>query len=168
MNKQCVELCRRVRLVRWDADLLYVRDIADGEDALLRVVVPADKCYGSLRSILHLGCRLNLLEVGCSGEVLLPRNIIYEPDYLVETTSLCACIQEHGNSPLTYILNLFKESKATRHTLLGEAANLFLDDVVNESAGNVATYKGSVAKFFREYPLQLTATEGIGADFSMI
>ena len=165
MNMQSVELCRRVRLVRWDADLLYVCDIADGEDALLRVVVPADKCYGSLRSILHPGCRLNLLEVGCSGEVLLPRNIIYEPDYLVETTSLCACIQEHGNSPLTYILNLFKESKATRHTLLGEAANLFLDDVVNESAGNVATYKGSVAKFFREYPLQLTATEGIGADF---
>ena len=159
------ELCRRVRLVRWDDDFLYVRD-ADGADtALHSVVVPEGKCYGGLRGILQPGCRLNLLEAGNENGVLLPKNIIYEPDYLVETTSLCACVQEYGYSPLTYILNLFKGNSATRYTLLGEAANLFLDDVVNESDGNMATYKGSVAKFFREYPLQLTAAEGIGADF---
>ncbi len=160
-----VELCHRVRLVKWDDDLLYVRDINSEDDSLIEVVVPKAKCYDTLRTILYPGCRLNLLEVHRDAAVLLPENIIYEPDYLVETTSLCACIQEHGNSPLTYILNLFKENKATKHTLLGEAANLFLDDVVNEDSGSVATYKHSVAKFFRDYPLQLTAADGIDAEF---
>lgn len=164
-KKPFAELCRRVRLVSWDADFLYVRDIDAGCDSLFEVVVPHAKCYSPLRGIIYPGCRLNLLEVRREASVLLPANIIFEPDYLVETTSLCACIQEHGDSPLTYILNLFKESKATRHTLLGEAANLFLDDVVNENSGSVATYKNSVAKFFREYPLQLTAAEGIDSSF---
>lgn len=154
---------RRTIFNSYDSEYLYTKDCESG--ATVTVALPDNGIYRNLVEIVKPGCRLNLL--GCKEEhsVTYPTDIIYEPDYLVEITSLCACIQEHGNSPLTYILNLFKENRATKHTLLGEAANLFLDDCINESNDKAVTYKESMAKFFREYPLQLTAAEGIGAEF---
>lgn len=110
--------------------------------------------------------QLNLLEWYIDEhKVIRPENIILDPDFLIEITSLCSCVQEHGASPMNYILNLFKESKATRHTLLGEAANMFLDDCVNEHGEKPVSYNHSMKKFFREYPLQLTAAEGIDTLF---
>ena len=155
----------RVRVKRWDNDgRIYAEEV---ENSLEKVVLPAsDYMFERLKKIIKQGCVLNLLD--CCEEnngSLRPREIIFEPDFLIEITSLCACIQEHGASPMTYILNLFKDNNPTNHTLLGEAANLFLDDCVNEGAETPATYSGSMSKFFREYPLQLTAADNIGAEF---
>jgi len=157
-------LCKRVHLKRWDDEgFLYV---ADKEQREFIVARPAAQCYDKLHKILKVGSQLNLLEWSIDErEVVHTENIIFDPDFLVEITSLCSCVQEHGASPLNYVLNLFKESKATRHTLLGEAANMFLDDCVNERSEKVVSYNDSMKKFFREYPLQLTAAEGIDAKF---
>lgn len=156
---------RRVRVKRWDSDgTIIVEEVRSSSE---RAVVPASAyMFERLVGIMKQGSVLNLLDCACGPDgTLRPREIIFEPDYLIEITSLCACIQEHGASPMTYILNLFKDNNPTNHTLLGEAANLFLDDCVNESAGTPATYSASMSKFFREYPLQLTAADNIGAEF---
>ena len=149
-------LCKRVHLRRWDEDgYLYVSDSEHREFIVAR---PTEECYDNLHRILKVGTKLNLLDWSIDErEVVHPENIIFDPDFLVEITSLCSCVQEHGASPLNYVLNLFKESKATRHTLLGEAANMFLDDCVNERSEKAVSYGNSMKKFFREYPLQLTA-----------
>ena len=155
----------RVRVKRWDNDgRIYV---AEAKNSSERVVTPASGyMFERLKKIIREGSVLNLLD--CCEEhdgSLRPGGIIFEPDFLIEITSLCACIQEHGASPMTYILNLFKDNNPTCHTLLGEAANMFLDDCVNECAEKPATYGGSMSKFFREYPLQLTAADNIGTEF---
>ncbi|MBQ5662883.1 MAG: AAA family ATPase, partial [Bacteroidaceae bacterium] len=157
-------LCRRVHLKRWDEDgFLYVTDNEQREFIVAR---PTQQCYNSLNKILKVGVQLNLLNWATDDrEVVHPENIIFDPDFLIEITSLCSCMQEHGSSPLNYVLNLFKESKATRHTLLGEAANMFLDDCVNERTDKTVSYNDSMKKFFREYPLQLTTAEGIDTKF---
>ena len=157
-------LCRRVHLKKWDDEgFLYVTDREEREFIVARPPLP---CYDRLQKILKVGSQLNILEWSTDERgVIRAGNIIFDPDFLVETTSLCSCVQEHGSSPLNYILNLFKESKATRHTLLGEAANMFLDDCVNERAEKAVSYSDSMKKFFREYPLQLTAAEGIDTKF---
>ena len=157
-------LCKRVHLKKWDDEgFLYVTDNDNKEFIVARPTLP---CYDRLHKILKIGAQLNLLEWSIDdSRVIRAENIIFDPDFLVETTSLCSCVQEHGSSPLNYILNLFKESKATRHTLLGEAANMFLDDCVNERTEKGVSYGDSMKKFFREYPLQLTVAEGIDAKF---
>ena len=157
-------LCKRVHLKRWDDEgFLYVTDSEHREFIVAR---PTEECYDKLHKILKVGTQLNLLDWSMDErEVVHPENIIFDPDFLVEITSLCSCVQEHGASPLNYVLNLFKESKATKHTLLGEAANMFLDDCVNERSEKAVSYNYSMKKFFREYPLQLTAAEGIDASF---
>ena len=159
-----IKLCRRVHLLRYDNDFLYVKD--DKEKNEIAVSLPSIRCYERLREILSVGCTLNLLDCAIDDfGVLYPQNIIFEPDFLIEITSLCACIQEYGSSPFTYILNLFKDNTATKHTLLGEAANLFLDECINESVDKPATYASSMAKFFCEYSLQLTTADGIDSVF---
>ena len=157
-------LCKRVHLKRWDDDgFLYV---TDKEQREFIVAIPTEECYDNLHKILKVGAQLNLLDWRIDErEVVRPKNIIFDPDFLIEITSLCSCVQEHGASPLNYVLNLFRESKATWHTLLGEAANMFLDDCVNERAEKAVSYNDSMKKFFREYPLQLTAAAGIDAKF---
>ncbi len=157
-------LCKRVHLKKWDDEgFLYV---TNEEQREFIVSLPAQRCYDNLHKILKIGAQLNLLDWSIDDrEVIHPGDIIFDPDFLIEITSLCSCVQEHGSSPLNYILNLFKESKATRHTLLGEAANMFLDDCVNRRAEKAVSYNDSIKKFFREYPLQLTAAEGIDTIF---
>lgn len=167
INKQPDEksgLCKRVHLKRWDDEgFLYA---TDKEQKEFIIAPPALQCYNELHKILKIDSQLNLLDWKTDArEVIHPGNIIFDPDFLIEITSLCNCVQEHGASPLNYVLNLFKESKATRHTLLGEAANMFLDDCVNERAEKTVSYNVSMKKFFREYPLQLTTAEGIDAEF---
>lgn len=158
-------LFHRVRVTRWDDEgFIYVTEGESKEEKI--VANPNSKAHRRLTKILQSGSTLNLLE--CTQDesgILRPRGIIFEPDFLVEITSLCACVQEHGATALSYVLNLFKESCATRHTLLGEAANLFLDECVNEQPESPVTYSSTMSKFFREYPLQLTTAEDIGTDF---
>lgn len=156
---------RRVQTKRWDAEgHIFVTEC--GEEKELIVVSPSLTTHRRLLKILKPGSTLNLLDCHSDEqETLHPEEIIFEPDFLVEITSLCACVQEHGVTAMTYILNLFKENNTTHHTLLGEAANLFLDECVNEQEDSPVTYNNSMSKFFREYPLQLTSADDIDADF---
>lgn len=138
----------------------------DKEGEPIAVALPGEHCYKRLPALLHTGCKLNLLSAAIDEEgVYHPRDIIYEPDYLIDISALARCVQPYGAPALGYIINIFEKSTDSAARLLGEAANLFLDDCVNERPDRPATYSESMKKFFREYPLQLSACEEIGPDF---
>lgn len=138
----------------------------DKDGAETAVALPDDECYKQLPTLLHKGCKLNILSATADADgTLHPRDIIYEPDYLIDISSLARCVQPYGSPPLGYILNLFKQSGDSAARLLGEAANLFLDDCVNEEREKPATYGGSMKKFFREYTLPLSVCNGIDSEF---
>lgn len=136
------------------------------EGKIHSVSLPDAPCYSSLTQILYKGCKLNLLSTRVdSNNILHPQNIILDPDYLVDISALARCLQPYGSPATGYILNLIEPSTESAARLLGEAANMFLDDCVNEHKESRATYKGSMEKFFREYPLQLSACEQIDRKF---
>lgn len=131
-----------------------------------RATLPDSPCYRQLRGLLREGCRLNLLSCRQDEEgVLHPRDIILEPDYLLDISSLARCVQPYGAPAIGYILNLFEQNEESAARLLGEAANMFLDDCINESTEQPASYRRSTAKFFREYPLQLSTCKDIDSSF---
>ncbi len=130
------------------------------------VALPAEGCYQELPSLLGKGCKLNILSaVSDEAGTLHPRDIIFEPDYLIDISALARCVQPYGSPALGYIINLFEKSTDSAARLLGEAANMFLDDCVNENREKPATYGESMKKFFREYPLQLSVCDGIDNSF---
>ncbi len=138
----------------------------DCNDNKITCTYPSSYCYDTLPLLLYKGCRINLLSCTKDNEGLLyPRDIIYEPDCLIDISALARCIQPYGSPAIGYILNLLESSEDTSARLLGEAANIFLDDCVNERPGTPATYRRSMESFFREYPLQLSVCDGIDKKF---
>lgn len=128
----------------------------------IAITLPADDAYKQLPQLLYSGCKLNLLSATIDEKgTLHPRDIIFEPDYLIDISSLARCVQPYGEPAIGYIINLFEKSTDSAARLLGEAANMFLDDCINERSDKPATYNGSMRKFFREYPLQLSACNEI-------
>lgn len=89
--------------------------------------------------------------------------LIVEPDYLVDVSSLCNSIKEYGDSPLTYLLNKFDDRGKTAAILLGDVANQFLDDCINNPS---VQYRTSMVRAFKDNLIAFTTTEGIDQGFS--
>ena len=59
--------------------------------------------------------------------------LVLDPDFLIDITALCACIKPYGYSAYTHLLNKFAPPARSAAIQLGNAANQFLDDCVNEN-----------------------------------
>ena len=154
----------RVVVTRWDADFIYVYDEAYPSDEPFPVICPEE--FASLRSLLSEGAQLNLLSVRSDeAGVLLPEVIVFEPDYLVDISALAACYTNYGHSPLQYLVNKLTPRETTFHTLLGNAANQFLDDCVNERPDAPATFANSIQKAFRLNVMEYCTCPDIDQDY---
>lgn len=160
-----VTMFQREQIVFTNITGAYLHGV-DEKGATKKVVLPDTYCYRELPSLLYEGCRLNLLSGHIDEEgILYPKDIIFEPDYLIDISSLARCVQPYGAPAIGYILNMFENSEESATRLLGEAANMFLDDCANENSEEPATLQRSTAKFFREYPLQLSVCKDIDRKF---
>ena len=118
--------------------------------------------WAGVCGLLSRGSQLNLVRPRMESGVVKPELVIFEPDYLVDISSVAACFQPYGESPFTYLLNKIKPATHSRHTLLGNLAGQFLDEAVH---GLDASYADSVAGFFRRNALALAAADGINGSF---
>lgn len=91
--------------------------------------------------------------------------VIYEPDYLLDISTLSACFAESGTHPFLYVLNLLVPKELTHHILLGNTANHFLDDNVNHPNDKSTSFNQSILRVFSEDPLKFTVCEGINSSF---
>lgn len=97
---------------------------------------------------------LNLSEVVIDGEgVYFPKVMVIEPDYLVDVSGIAYCFTPSGAHPLIYLLNKFKPFDTTKYLMLGNIANYFLDELMNDRD---ATFKETFPKVFRLNPLAFT------------
>jgi hypothetical protein len=108
------------------------------------------------------GCQLNLIDVKVIEQgFYLPALIILEPDYLLDISSLSECMKEYGKHPLNYIQSKFEPIKNTKHILLGNVANLFFDELVNDDPN----YDDSLKKAFKNASLEFSTCQDINQDF---
>ncbi len=107
-------------------------------------------------TLLWEGAKLNLLDVTTDEEgVLTPALIILEPDYLVDISSLAECFREFGDHPANYLLSRLSLTEKSAAILLGNIANLFLDEWIH--ADGAPDYKACMQKAFRLYPIEIAA-----------
>ncbi|MBQ3188409.1 MAG: AAA family ATPase [Bacteroidaceae bacterium] len=153
----------RIKFICYDTDKIIGTD-SNGKRTV--VGMPQAWCYKSLPSLLYEGCTLNILSAVVDEQgTLRPRDIILQPDYLIDISALSRCVQSYGSPAIGYILNMLEQSEESAARLLGEAANMFLDDCVNSTAPHGATYKNSILRFFAEYPLPLSVCKDIDNKF---
>lgn len=122
----------------WDNEYIHVTEERGG--------LPLTVCYGQhnvyltregrgdwsyLSLLLRRGVQLNLVRVRYDSEICMPELIIYEPDYLVNVTTIASCFETYAESPLValvinssrsptpcpYILVIFPGSISTRRCI---------------------------------------------------
>lgn len=138
----------------------------DNDGKSVTATIPDAVCYEELPHLLYNGCLINLLS-GITDEkgTIHPQDIVVDPDYLLDISALARCVQPNGAPAIGYILNMLEQKKESAARLLGEAANIFLDDCVNSTPEQPASYKASMQRFFREYPLALCVCDNIDNTF---
>lgn len=145
-----------------DEEFLYVNPVDVVTDAPVKVrynKVGVNEEFKETIEVLWRYAQLNLLDVSVNEEgVYTPAFIVLEPDYLVDISSLAECYRDYGNHPANYFMSRLIPIDNARPLLLGNIANLFLDEWIH--AGDEAPdYIECMKKAFRQYPIELAACE---------
>lgn len=118
--------------------------------------------------IVHNGDTVMLLDLSSDEEdpmALKAGRLILEPDYLIDISSLATCFSECGPHPMRYLLSMLAPKEVTKHILLGNTANQFLDDCVNHTTERPSSYNTSVHKAFTADALKFAVCPDINAAF---
>lgn len=149
----------RVSFQYADDDFLYVlpTDMVADEPLKVRYNVPQiNEEFAETCQLLWRNAQVNLLDVRIDEDgVLTPSFIILEPDYLIDISSLAECFRDYGHHPANYMLARLQVPDNTRPLLLGNIANLFLDEWIH--ADGTPDYLACMKKAFRSYAVELAA-----------
>ena len=155
------ERVRRMRVNFQYADELYLyvqpTDTLADEPLKVRYNVPQiNEEFAETCRLLWQHAQVNLLDVAVDeAGILTPSFIILEPDYLIDISSLAECFKDYGHHPANYVLARLQMPDNTRPLLLGNIANLFLDEWIHSK--EAPDYVECMKKAFRQYPIELAA-----------
>lgn len=155
--------CRRFVAVRKDGDFIYAvtRDAPD--EALFRVSFTANPQTIHAAGLITEGMQFNALTYNLQDErTYVPTLIVIDPDFLIDITSLAQCVQPYGDSAFNYLVSRFKKDEQTAPIMLGNIANQFLDDILNNPK---ASFHESMRKAFANNALSLTACPDVDDEF---
>lgn len=156
---------KRVRFVveRVEEPYIYAFSREIPSDTPFRVDITANPHTLKATQLLKPSMQFNALSFTIDHEgIYHPIYIIVEPDFLLDTTSVTSCIKGWGESAFNFFIGKFKPSESTVHTLLGDFANQFLDDILNLPE---ATYLDSMHKVFADRAIDICACPEIDAKF---
>lgn len=151
----------------WDDQFIYATE--EAESSSIKICYSAQNHYltregigdwSHLTDLLSQGCVLNLLRVRMEDGVCMPELIIYEPDYLINITTVASCFETYAESPLVHLVNLLKPQPNTRHIHLGNLAGQYLDDTVHHRR---VSLKESYDNFLRSNALSIASCPDLGS-----
>jgi len=115
-----------------------------------------------LSPTLFSGAVFNLLNATeIAGSAYEAEFIVFEPDYLIDTSSLAECFRPFGNHFLNYTLSRLQIKEISPSILLGNTANFFIDELVNEDEEHPVGFTAALKKLFRIYAFELTVCKDL-------
>lgn len=143
-----------------DEQYLYVTPLDEVSDKpyLVRYNIPQiNEEFAETCRLLWRHAQVNLLDVAIDEKgILTPSFIVLEPDYLIDISSLAECFRDYGHHPANYFLSRLQPIENARPLLLGNIANLFLDEWIHADNEDI-DYRTCMQKAFRRYPIELAA-----------
>lgn len=116
--------------------------------------------------VLSEGIPVNLIDVTLLSEYRAnAKLVIIEPDYLIDVSALTASIKQYGDVAENYFIDLLAPKETTIPILIGNAANKFMDDLVNSTVNlnckkDISTlYQTSLRNHFIENLLIYACTD---------
>lgn len=162
-ERQLIGDCVRVIVDRWDDKFIYA-DIGTGDEATVSYASghPYNFDWSYLKPLIHKGAQLNLVRPRHDGGIIYPELVIFEPDYLVDISSIAGCFESYAESPLVHLLHKLQPAANSEAIVLGNFASQLLDETIQDDGGHI--YAESVKTFFRNNALGLL-TAGISPGF---
>jgi len=151
----------RVIVERWDEQRLYVH--TELADDVLQTVEWTGEEWDYLKRMLARGVQLNLIRPRQEDGVLYPELIIYEPDYLVNISTVAHCFTNYADSPFVELIKKLEAAKTTEAIVLGNLAGQLLDEAIHQLPEG-HSYADSVGDFFHDHAVSLLTTT-VGSQF---
>ncbi len=107
-----------------------------------------------IKELVSEGDRINVIQPILRDGVYYPQLIVYQPDFLVDISTIASCFESYANSPLAYLLSLISPSANSKAIQLGNYASQLLDEAIHH-AGAPLDYASSVRKFFRNNAVRI-------------
>lgn len=105
----------------------------------------------SLQAFFEFPYLLNLIDVEINKDgIYQPRAFVIEPDFLVDVSAISECFSAGQNNPWLYLLKKYLPFDATTHLMIGNIANFFLDELMNDATTSFPILK---KKLFALNPL---------------
>ena len=165
---QLVGECIRAIVERWDDEFVYVRTeaSADGEQQKVcyahgNVNYNYDWTY--LKALFYRDAQLNLVRPREDDGVIYPELIIFEPDYLINISTVAHCFTNYADSPLVDLIKRLEPQQTTEAIVLGNLAGQMLDESIHQLPDD-HPYAQSVKDFFKGNAISLL-TAGISPQF---
>ena len=153
----------RVIVERWDDEFVYVRREDEAEETLTKVCYAKENVtysydWSYLKNLFYAGAQLNLVRPREADGTFYPELIIFEPDYLVNISTVARCFTSYAESPLVELIKKLEPQETTEAIVLGNLAGLLLDESIHQLPAS-HTYADSVKTFFRDNAIGLLSTE---------
>lgn len=125
----------RVVVDSWDDDFIMATDSDSGLEQKIYYRKTDNRYalgdHGYLKDMLQKGDQLNLVMPRIENEIIYPVIVIYNPDYLIDVSSLAACFSEHETAtPYAYLIRKLSPSVNSEAIMLGNFAGQILDEEV--------------------------------------
>lgn len=160
-----ITIYKRLRVCFQYADdtYLYVVPVDFISEELLRIrynIVGHNDEFNATIGRLWQYAQLNLLDVSVDEHGnYVPSFIVLEPDYLIDISSLAECFKDYGCHSANYNLSKLLPISNSRPLLLGNIANLFLDEWIH--ADGDVDYLACMKKAFKSYSIEIAACEDL-------
>lgn len=157
MRVQVLDIDRdnEVLVCQADADILC-------EALNVRYSMPTNDAFNQTIDKLWIGVQLNLIDVKIDTDgCYIPRVIVLEPDYLIDTSALAECFQNYGRSHLHYFRKKFEQTPNSHYILMGNLANFFLDELIYAQDAATVDFNTTFLKAFKQTPFEFTSCEDI-------
>lgn len=158
----------RVQLLRVDKEneILVCRSEQSPEIPLnVRYKRPVNDIFNPLIERLWVGAQLNLIDVKIDQNgYYIPSSFVLEPDYLIDVSAIAACFCNYGNSHLHYFRQKFEPDANSKHILLGNLANFFLDELVYAIPAEEPDFDTVFFESFRQRPFEYASCNDISAN----
>ncbi|MGL5937879.1 MAG: DEAD/DEAH box helicase [Phocaeicola sp.] len=145
-----------------DEKYLYVQSVDSPQEELLRVSIQKQELHAAFEETIEqlwAHAQINLLQVTVDEEgIYHPAFLVLEPDYLIDISSLAECYKDYGHHPANYLMSRFSAVRNAPPLLLGNIANLFLDEWIYADEEE-PDYISCLKKAFRQFPIEMATCE---------
>ncbi len=152
----------------WDNDYVYVRTEESDEKGFTKVcythgnlIYNYDWTY--LKNLFYKDAQVNLVRPRKNDGVIYPELIIFEPDYLINISTVARCFTNYADSPFVDLIKKLEPQKTTEAILLGNLAGQLLDESIHQLP-DTQSYSQSVKDFFINNAISFL-TVNVGPNF---